>query len=242
MTSDATLTVGAPAPDPELTTTDSVPVRLSSLWQGRPLVLVFLAPLAGRYCIDNVIQLRDAYENVLNAGADLVAVGSGSAPRAGAFRKQWQLPFCLLSDPNEEAYEAFGVTTEQPGSFVIDSEGVIQFAHHNQSDLDTHRRGRWWTPSPRSQARPSRSLRRRRSIQRLRMARRWLRLSQANLRRSTTTAQSAGTSTTKCSTSQRRAACSRGCSTSRTGASPPSSAGAASTRSSTRRRAASCAT
>lgn len=136
-TSDATLTVGAPAPDPELTTTDSVPVRLSSLWQGRPLVLVFLAPLAGRYCIDNVIQLRDAYENVLNAGADLVAVGSGSAPRAGAFRKQWQLPFCLLSDPNEEAYEAFGVTTEQPGSFVIDSEGVIQFSYHNQSTLET---------------------------------------------------------------------------------------------------------
>lgn len=136
-TSGATLTVGAPAPDAELTITDGAPVRLSSLWQGRPLVLVFFAPLGGRYCIDNAIQLRDAYENVLKAGADLVAVGSGSAPKAAAFREQWQIPFGLLGDPNEEAYGAFGVTTERPGSFVIDSEGIIRFAHHNQSDLDT---------------------------------------------------------------------------------------------------------
>ena len=136
-TADATLTVGATAPDAELTTVDGAPVRLSALWHERPLVLVFLAPLGGRYCIDNAIQLRDARENILKAGADLVAVGSRSVPKAVAFRDPWQIPFSLLIDPNEEAYRAFGVTTERPGSFVIDSEGVIQFAHHNQSALET---------------------------------------------------------------------------------------------------------
>lgn len=128
--------VGDEAPDLDLANAAGGFVRLSAMWGKRPLALVFLFPLEGQYCSDQALQLRDAYGNFETAGGDLIAVTVGTAEEAREFRKRWNLPYTLCAEPEEGAYEEFAVTGELPGSFVIDTEGVIRYAHRNRDALD----------------------------------------------------------------------------------------------------------
>jgi peroxiredoxin/predicted nucleic-acid-binding Zn-ribbon protein len=135
-TTETPLKVGDEAPDLELRNASGGLVRLSAMWGERPLAVVFLCPLDGQYCSDQALQLRDAYGNFEKAGGDLVAVAAGTPEEADDFRKRWNIPYALCAEPEEGAYMEFGVTGELPGSFVIDTEGVIRYARRNRDALD----------------------------------------------------------------------------------------------------------
>ncbi len=128
--------VGDEAPDLDLPSAAGGFVRLSAMWKERPLAVAFLSPLDGQYCSDQALQLRDAYVNFETAGGDLIAVTVGTAEEAREFRKRWSIPYTLCAEPEEGAYEEFAVTGELPGSFVIDTEGIIRYAHRNRDALD----------------------------------------------------------------------------------------------------------
>ena len=130
-TAEATLAVGDPAPDAALTSVEGAETSLSSLWPEGPLVLVFLRPLRSQYCIDSALKWRDADSIVRKAGGEIVAVCTGTPDEAAALRQQWNIPYPVLSDPSAQAYTAFGVTSEQPGSFVVDIEGVVRYAYRS---------------------------------------------------------------------------------------------------------------
>ena len=55
------------------------------------------------------MQLRDDRERFEKAGATVVLVGLGSPDRAGWFCEDKDIPFPCLSDPDQSAYEAFGL-------------------------------------------------------------------------------------------------------------------------------------
>lgn len=135
-TTEAMLEVGDEAPDLELTKATGTHVRLSSLWAKRPLAVAFLCALDRQYFSDQALQLRDAYENFKKAHGALVAVTVGTPERAASFRKQWNIRYTICIGSDEDAYEKFGVASELPGSFVIDTEGVIRYAHRNRDVLD----------------------------------------------------------------------------------------------------------
>ena len=130
-TAEATLAVGDPAPDAALTGAEGAEPSLSSLWPEGPLVLVFLRPLGSQYCIDSALKWRDTDGIVRKAGGEIVAVCTGTPDEAAALRQQWNIPYPVLSDPSAQAYTAFGVTSEQPGSFVVDIEGVVRYAYRS---------------------------------------------------------------------------------------------------------------
>lgn len=135
-TTEADLAVGARVPDLELKDTQGATVTLAPLWAGQPVSLVFLSSLSGQLAIDNAVQWRDAQQHVTEAGGATVALCSATPAVAAAFREQWHLPFALLCDERGQAYRAFGVRDELPGSFVVDTEGVLTYAHRNKDALD----------------------------------------------------------------------------------------------------------
>jgi alkyl hydroperoxide reductase subunit AhpC len=53
--------------------------------------------------------MREHYGAFRAAGAQVVAIGMGSAARTAEFRERLAIPFPLLSDPRRDAYRAYGL-------------------------------------------------------------------------------------------------------------------------------------
>ncbi len=127
--------IGESAPDCRLVG-DTGPVTLSALWSAQPLMLVFLPDAATPFCGDNAAQLRDSEHKFVEAGSRLIGVTSGDAAAIEAFRRQWNLAYPIYSDPSGDARSALGVDPGGPASFVIDSAGVIRYAHRGDGPDD----------------------------------------------------------------------------------------------------------
>ena len=54
--------------------------------------------------------MRADYERFEAAGLGIVAIGLGSPKRTREFRSSYDLPFPLLADPRQVAYQAYGLT------------------------------------------------------------------------------------------------------------------------------------
>jgi len=52
------------------------------------------------------VQLRDRYDEIRAAGADVAAIGMGDPRMAAAFKDSYQVPFPLLVDHRKETYRA----------------------------------------------------------------------------------------------------------------------------------------
>ena len=136
-TTQVELTVGAQAPDLELAAAKGGPVRLSSLWQERPLILAFLCSIESPFCVEQALQLRDAHEAFEAADAGLAAVVYAGQDAAVPFGQERKLSYQLLCDPEGDAFVAFGATLQQPCTFVIDTEGAVRYMHRSAGPLDT---------------------------------------------------------------------------------------------------------
>jgi peroxiredoxin len=55
------------------------------------------------------VQLRDDRERFEKAGAGVVLIGLGTPDRAGWFCEDKSIPFPCLADPEQRAYEAYGL-------------------------------------------------------------------------------------------------------------------------------------
>ncbi|MGH8898086.1 MAG: AhpC/TSA family protein [Egibacteraceae bacterium] len=60
------------------------------------------------FCREQAAQLRDHHEAILEAGADIAAVGTGNAEMARAFRDERGIEFPLLLDDGLRSYRAVG--------------------------------------------------------------------------------------------------------------------------------------
>jgi peroxiredoxin len=84
---------------------DGREIRLGSLWESRPVVLVFLRHYGCIFCREHVAQLREHEEAFSARGASLAAIGLGDRHYARAFREQTGIEFRLLIDEKREAYQ-----------------------------------------------------------------------------------------------------------------------------------------
>ncbi len=134
-TTEAELIVGAKAPDLTLQTPDGSSLQLSTVWSKKPVAIVFLGALDGAVASEYATLWRDTDEHMREAGGEIAAICGGTPEEAEAFRERWDLAYPLLCATGE-AYAAFGVCDSQPGSFVIDDDGTVRYAHRNSSELD----------------------------------------------------------------------------------------------------------
>jgi thioredoxin-dependent peroxiredoxin len=118
--------------------TKDVAVRLSEL-RGRPVVLYFYPKDDTPGCTTQACDIRDEWPAFRQAGAVVLGVSPDDTASHRAFATKYGLPFTLLSDPDHQVAESYGVWAEKSmfgrrywgidrSTFVIDEQGTIRAA------------------------------------------------------------------------------------------------------------------
>lgn len=141
----AKLAAGDRAPDFDLTDADSQPVQLSD-FSGSRVILYFYPAALTPGCTLEAIDFGAALDQISAAGYRVVGVSPDPAAKLARFRDEHDLRFCLLSDPDRSALEAYGaygtkllygkqVAGVIRSTFVIDVDqsgtGTISAAFYN---------------------------------------------------------------------------------------------------------------
>jgi peroxiredoxin Q/BCP len=141
------LTVGDSAPEFELISDEGQPVKLSD-FRGQQVVIFFYPKADTPGCTTQACGFRDNFE-VIEAASTVVLGISPDSPKALAkWKKKQSLPYPLLSDPQHEVAEAFGVWGEKKmygraymgiirSHFVVDAEGKIADVQFKVSPHDS---------------------------------------------------------------------------------------------------------
>jgi peroxiredoxin Q/BCP len=135
--------VGDIAPDFTLNTQDGRPVTLSG-YRGDKVVVLFFYPKDDSYgCTREACAFRDAFEDFVDAGAEVIGISSDSVASHGQFATKHQLPFQLVADAGGKVRKDFGVAGTLgilPGrvTYVIDRDGVVQHVFSSQTQFGGH--------------------------------------------------------------------------------------------------------
>ncbi len=116
--------------------------RTDKDFAGRGLVIYFYPKAFTPGCTGESCDFRDNYHRFLDAGYDVVGVSPDPVARLAKFRKDYELPFALLSDEDHSMAIDFGAWgmkknygKEYEGiirsTFVVDGSGVIEHAWYN---------------------------------------------------------------------------------------------------------------
>lgn len=131
----ARLEAGQPAPGFSLQADDGSTVSLEDL-RGTTVVLYFYPKDDTSGCTTQACEFRDARADYDAAGLRVIGVSPDPVASHLRFRDKHGLPFTLLSDPDHEAAEAYGVWVEKSmygrrymgverSTFVIGPDGVV---------------------------------------------------------------------------------------------------------------------
>ena len=131
----AQLEPGQPAPDFSLQSDDGSTVSLADL-AGSTVALYFYPKDDTTGCTAQACEFRDMRAGYDAAGVRVIGVSPDPLKSHVKFRDRYELPFTLLSDPEHEAAEAYGVWVEksmygrtymgvQRSTFVIGPDGVL---------------------------------------------------------------------------------------------------------------------
>jgi peroxiredoxin Q/BCP len=138
------LEVGQMAPDFEAKIETGASIKLSD-YRGKKVILYFYPKDATPGCTAQACNLRDNYEQLLNAGYVIFGVSSDTEKSHQKFIEKQNLPFSLLADTEKTVanlYQVWGkkkfMGREYEGvfrtTFVIDASGMIT---HTIDKVDT---------------------------------------------------------------------------------------------------------
>lgn len=130
--------LASPIPDFSLPATGGVDFSLAAQ-AGHPVVLYFYPKDSTPGCTTEAQQFRDLHAEFVKAGAVVVGVSRDSLKSHENFKAKQNLPFALLSDPDETLCSRFAVMKMKKmygkevrgverSTFVIDGGGVLRHA------------------------------------------------------------------------------------------------------------------
>ncbi len=131
----ALLETGSAAPDFSLPDKDGNTVKLSD-FRGRKVVLYFYPRDNTPGCTRQACAFAAAYSRFKRLGVTVIGISRDSEASHKRFANKHSLPFILLSDPERQAIEAYGVWQEKKNygkvsmgivrsTFIIDENGII---------------------------------------------------------------------------------------------------------------------
>ena len=132
------LETGAIAPDFALQNSEGNTVRLSD-FAGKRVVLYFYPRDNTPGCTRQACAFAGAYEDFRTLDVAVIGVSKDSVASHQRFAEKYNLPFILLSDPELQAIQAYGVWQEKKNygkvsmgvvrsTYIIDEQGVITHA------------------------------------------------------------------------------------------------------------------
>ncbi|MGN0630590.1 MAG: thioredoxin-dependent thiol peroxidase [Ruminococcus sp.] len=128
--------IGKKAPDFALPDKDGNIVRLSD-FAGKKVILYFYPRDNTPGCTRQACAFAAAYDGFKAINAEVIGISKDSTASHTKFAEKHGLPFILLSDPEREAIEAYGVWQEKKmygktsmgvvrTTFIIDENGNIE--------------------------------------------------------------------------------------------------------------------
>lgn len=131
------ITIGQPAPDFKLVNDQREEVALSQ-FKGKNVVLLFFPLAFTSVCTAELCSVRDGMKTYEELDAQVLGISVDAPPTLARFKDDQGLNFPLLSDFNKNVSQEYGAFYEQfawglkgvskRAAFVIDQEGVIQYA------------------------------------------------------------------------------------------------------------------
>ena len=129
------LEIGMKAPDFSLPDKDGNTVRLSD-FQGKKVVLYFYPKDNTPGCTRQACAFAASYEQFKAQDATVIGISKDSVASHLKFAQKYDLPFILLSDPELQAIQAYGVWQEKKlygkvsmgvvrTTYIIDEQGII---------------------------------------------------------------------------------------------------------------------
>ena len=130
------LQIGTKAPDFTLFDKDGNAVSLSQ-FLGKRVVLYFYPKDNTPGCTRQACAFAGAYKEFEARGVVVIGISRDSVASHQKFAEKYELPFILLSDPDRQAIEAYGVWQEKKNygkvsmgvvrsTYIIDAEGKIE--------------------------------------------------------------------------------------------------------------------
>lgn len=130
------LEVGTKAPDFTLPDQDGNSVTLSD-FLGKKVVLYFYPKDNTPGCTKQACAFAGAYEQFKSKDIAVIGVSKDSTASHVKFAEKYNLPFLLLSDPEHQVIEAYGVWQEKKlygkvsmgvvrSTYIIDEQGMIE--------------------------------------------------------------------------------------------------------------------
>ncbi len=128
---------GSLAPDFSLFDTEKKKVNLSD-FKGKNVLILFFPQAFTGVCTKELCSVRDDIARYSNTNAQVLGISVDSVFTLGKYKEDQGLNFPLLSDFNKEVSATYGSLYEnfvfdmkgvsKRSAFVIDKEGVIQYA------------------------------------------------------------------------------------------------------------------
>ena len=130
------LSVGMKAPDFTLNDASGNPVSLGN-FAGKKVVLYFYPKDNTPGCTRQACAFASAYAGFKELDAVVIGISKDSVASHLKFAEKYELPFVLLSDPELQAIQAYGVWQEKKlygkvsmgvvrSTYLIDEQGVIE--------------------------------------------------------------------------------------------------------------------
>ena len=130
------LEVGMKAPDFSLLDKDGNTVRLSD-FQGKKVVLYFYPKDNTPGCTRQACAFAASYEQFKTQDAAVIGISKDSVASHLKFAQKYDLPFVLLSDPELQAIQAYGVWQEKKlygkvsmgvvrTTYIINEQGIVE--------------------------------------------------------------------------------------------------------------------
>lgn len=135
--------VGDVAPDFRLPALRGGEVALSDFRGKKNVVLFFYPKDDSPGCTVEACTFRDAYEDFVEAGAEVIGISSDSVDSHAAFAGKHRLPMQLVADVGGAVRAAYGVKSTLgllPGreTFIIDKDGVVRHVFRSQLRFKNH--------------------------------------------------------------------------------------------------------
>jgi peroxiredoxin len=115
------LQIGDKAPNFQLQNSQGERVDLQDFWQAKPTLILFWRHFGCSCGMDRIARLKDEFTEYEKLGANVVVIGQGEPERSGAYAKTHGLPYPILSDPDFEVYQSYGVLEGKASQVVYDA-------------------------------------------------------------------------------------------------------------------------
>jgi thioredoxin-dependent peroxiredoxin len=116
---------------------------IESVLYKKILVIYFYPKDETPGCTKQACSFRDEYEDIKNAGAEVIGISGDSTKSHKKFAQNHKLPYTLLSDNDKSIRKLFGVPTMMLGlipgrvTYVVDLKGIVQMVY-NSMDASQH--------------------------------------------------------------------------------------------------------